>query len=845
MNTQASMSIMRKALAALFLLSVCAAGSYAATVTVYWDSANTAKGGFLFALTGADFGRVSPNSSAGLENTGASAADTAMHLAVPFSITTSNVPAGSVIDGATLVLDEGGNNWGTSRAFGIRKIARTWASIDEPTWVNYDSTGTPAVWADATFTDSAHTHASDSGSELDDWTSTAGTSETAELGVTSALTSPMVTTQQLIFLLYVKTDAVGMLVNNSTSNAGRCRLEIVYSPPPPTPTRTATPTMTGSATPTVTPTPTITKTPTATTQTTPTPTATAKVGDEFGHRVRNIWSLAHGVLGIEEGIRIFEDGGTNPADARVWIDRDGNTDAIVQNHIANSAFNSTVSGWTGVNVTPTWETDSRVLASSSGCMILTATDDNAEATYTLSIDSENSGWWSLGGWFKVGSDVAFSIRVKVEGEVREQNYTLTADADEVWRQLVFHTFIDAGDTVEAIALIVPNSGDVVRADSLGLFESEMWPGWWPSVIAEGASFSAGTITASSFVGPLTGAVTGNVTGNLTGNVTGDVAGNVTTESITAVDADPITFNTNAPAQMGNWDDDGIVIGPTLTSPHNHGLSIYNSADANTGINIQHAGTGSASTDGGFMLVDTSERMSLGTIEATDLRLFTSNAIRATIPAAGGLTIASGNNFTMASGTKAILETIKAVDTDPIAFQDSSDAQLGSIDLSGTVRNLLLGTAASAGVEFRYDTSSSLGSIYARSDLKFQFDSTTTYVDAPISMQANNLTHGAMEHWGASLTSLTIGGSNDITITKNIHAVTCTTGSDDLDTISGAAGVMNLTLHGTSGKVITITENGNIQTGSGPTLILNGAYAVAMFSYNPTTPHWMLVWTNVD
>lgn len=36
-----------------------------------------------------------------------------------------------------------------------------------------------------------------------------------------------------------------------------------------------------------------------------------------------------------------------------------------------------------------------------------------------------------------------------------------------------------------------------------------------------------TITAASFVGPLTGDVTGNVTGNITGNVTGNITGNVT------------------------------------------------------------------------------------------------------------------------------------------------------------------------------------------------------------------------------------------------------------------------------------------------------------------------------
>ena len=48
-----------------------------------------------------------------------------------------------------------------------------------------------------------------------------------------------------------------------------------------------------------------------------------------------------------------------------------------------------------------------------------------------------------------------------------------------------------------------------------------------TVTASDVSASGATITATSFVGPLTGAVTGNVTGNLTGAVTGNVTGNLT------------------------------------------------------------------------------------------------------------------------------------------------------------------------------------------------------------------------------------------------------------------------------------------------------------------------------
>lgn len=47
----------------------------------------------------------------------------------------------------------------------------------------------------------------------------------------------------------------------------------------------------------------------------------------------------------------------------------------------------------------------------------------------------------------------------------------------------------------------------------------------------GGNFTAGTITALSFIGPVTGNVTGNVTGTLTGNVIGNATGLSTTLAI--------------------------------------------------------------------------------------------------------------------------------------------------------------------------------------------------------------------------------------------------------------------------------------------------------------------------
>lgn len=51
------------------------------------------------------------------------------------------------------------------------------------------------------------------------------------------------------------------------------------------------------------------------------------------------------------------------------------------------------------------------------------------------------------------------------------------------------------------------------------------------VMRSSGGFTAGTITAVSFIGPVTGNITGNVTGNITGNVIGNATGLSTTLAI--------------------------------------------------------------------------------------------------------------------------------------------------------------------------------------------------------------------------------------------------------------------------------------------------------------------------
>lgn len=113
------------------------------------------------------------------------------------------------------------------------------------------------------------------------------------------------------------------------------------------------------------------------------------------------------------------------------------------------------------------------------------------------------------------------------------------------------------------------------------------------------NFSVGTVTATSFSGPLTGNVTGNLTGDVTGNVTGNLTGTASSATL-ATKASTVsqnggtgsamTFN-YTPAQSGQ---------PTALWGTNNGTDIYvynpsnfNVAKAST--LAQGGGTGAAMT----------------------------------------------------------------------------------------------------------------------------------------------------------------------------------------------------------------------------------------------------------
>lgn len=87
------------------------------------------------------------------------------------------------------------------------------------------------------------------------------------------------------------------------------------------------------------------------------------------------------------------------------------------------------------------------------------------------------------------------------------------------------------------------------------------------------NFSAGTITASTFSGPLSGAVTGNVTGNLTGNVTGNLTGTASNATLAAKSSTLAQNGGNGASMTFNWS--GQPPGnPSWVWGSNNGTDVY-------------------------------------------------------------------------------------------------------------------------------------------------------------------------------------------------------------------------------------------------------------------------------
>jgi hypothetical protein len=94
-----------------------------------------------------------------------------------------------------------------------------------------------------------------------------------------------------------------------------------------------------------------------------------------------------------------------------------------------------------------------------------------------------------------------------------------------------------------------------------------------TVSASDISASGTTITATSFIGPLTGAVTGNVTGNLTGNVTGNVTSSSTSTFSSGINVTGgrVLVGTTDAGSNGTADD--LVVANNSSASDQAGISI--------------------------------------------------------------------------------------------------------------------------------------------------------------------------------------------------------------------------------------------------------------------------------
>ncbi|MGB8467931.1 MAG: hypothetical protein WCE21_02915 [Candidatus Babeliales bacterium] len=221
-------------------------------------------------------------------------------------------------------------------------------------------------------------------------------------------------------------------------------------------------------------------------------------------------------------------------------------------------------------------------------------------------------------------------------------------------------------------------------------------------------FSAGTINATSFVGPLTGNVTGNVTGNITGLVTlpaGTAAapslnftGSLTT-GLSAATANRLSFDTNGTEQMAI----GATGTITMTSLAGTAGVVHNDASGNLSSSlivnadvsataaivdtklgtIQTAGkvlnsattATSANTANAIVARDASGNFSAGTITASLMGAVTLPAGTAAVPSL---------QFTGSSNTGLSAATANRLSFDTSGAERMSISPVGTVAINGFV-----------------------------------------------------------------------------------------------------------------------------------------------------------------
>ena len=162
-----------------------------------------------------------------------------------------------------------------------------------------------------------------------------------------------------------------------------------------------------------------------------------------------------------------------------------------------------------------------------------------------------------------------------------------------------------------------------------------------TVSASDISASGATITATSFVGPLTGAVTGNVTGNLTGNVTGNVTSSSTSTFSSGINVTGgrVLVGTTDAGSNGTADD--LVVANNSSASDQAGISIRGGTSGRSQIFFSD-GTSGQDEYRGMLRYDHSENsMQFRTDAAERLRITSAGNVQITD---GNLVLASGHGI---------------------------------------------------------------------------------------------------------------------------------------------------------------------------------------------------------
>jgi hypothetical protein len=210
--------------------------------------------------------------------------------------------------------------------------------------------------------------------------------------------------------------------------------------------------------------------------------------------------------------------------------------------------------------------------------------DKPWATTTFVANNSTATLTSLttSGVVSIGTDLTVSGNLTVSGT------TTTINA----------TTLDVADINITIA---KNAANATAANGAGLTIAGANATMLYGSVADNFVFNK-SVSATSFVGPLTGAVTGNLTGNVTGNlignVTGDVTGNVTGNLTGTADKVVLTSSATTGSYPINWTTSGLLYyTPSITITPNTSTitattfagTATNSAALNTYTNSASAG----------------------------------------------------------------------------------------------------------------------------------------------------------------------------------------------------------------------------------------------------------------